>query len=104
PSMVMKEIRKKLARCGISEKHAAQPLGTLSGGEQAKVKMCLLTLTPCNFLILDEPTNHLDVRAKEALQTALSEFSGTVLLVSHEEAFYRGWARKVSVEDICSKR
>lgn len=104
PDMVMKEIRKNLARCGISDKHAAQPLGTLSGGEQAKVKMCLLMLTPCNFLILDEPTNHLDVRAKEALQTALSEFSGTVLLVSHEEAFYKGWARKVSVEDICSKR
>lgn len=103
PNMVTKEIRKRLSRCGISEKHAAQPLETLSGGEQAKVKMCLLTLTPCNFLILDEPTNHLDVRAKEALQTALSEFSGTVLLVSHEEAFYKGWARKVSVESICRR-
>ena len=51
--------------------------------------MCLLTLTPCNFLIMDEPTNHLDVQAKEALKTALSTFAGTVLLVSHEEAFYR---------------
>ena len=57
--------------------------------------MCLLTLVPCNFLILDEPTNHLDVQAKEALKTALSDFDGTVLLVSHEDAFYRDWAQRV---------
>lgn len=93
--MVVKDVRKHLAQCGISSKHAMQPIGTLSGGEQAKVKMCLLTLTPCNFLILDEPTNHLDIQAKESLKTALSEFSGTVLLVSHEESFYRDWAQRV---------
>ncbi len=94
-SLVVKEIRKYLARCGISSKYAMQPIGTLSGGEQAKVKMCLLALTPCNFLIMDEPTNHLDVQAKEALKTALSEFSGTVLLVSHEETFYKDWVQRV---------
>ena len=55
----------------------------------------LATLTPCNFLIMDEPTNHLDVQAKEALKTALSTFEGTVLLVSHEEAFYRNWTQRV---------
>ena len=44
---------------------------------------------------MDEPTNHLDVQAKDSLQTALSEFNGTVLLVSHEESFYRGWVQKV---------
>ena len=95
PEIPNQEIRKILARCGISSKHALQAIGTLSGGEQAKVKMCLLTLKPCNFLIMDEPTNHLDVQAKEALQTALQEFSGTVLLVSHEEAFYKNWAQKI---------
>ena len=95
PNMVTKDVRKHLARCGISSKHAMQAIGTLSGGEQAKVKMCLLTLTPCNFLIMDEPTNHLDVQAKEALKTALSTFEGTVLLVSHEEAFYRNWTQRV---------
>lgn len=95
PEMVMKEVRKSLARCGISSKHAMQPIGTLSGGEQAKVKMCLLTLKPCNFLILDEPTNHLDVQAKDSLKAALEEFPGTVLLVSHEENFYREWTQKV---------
>lgn len=95
PGMASKEIRRVLAHCGISGRHAAQTVGTLSGGEQAKVKMCLLMQKPCNFLIMDEPTNHLDAQAKEALKTALGEFSGTVLLVSHEEAFYREWAQKV---------
>lgn len=95
PELVNKEIRKRLARCGISSRHAMQPVGTLSGGEQAKVKMCLLTLKPYNFVILDEPTNHLDLLSKEALKTALEEFPGTVLLVSHEEKFYKDWAQKV---------
>ena len=95
PDMVIKDVRKHLARCGISSKHAMQAIGTLSGGEQAKVKMCLLTLIPCNFLIMDEPTNHLDVQAKEALKSALMDFAGTVLLVSHEEAFYRDWTQRI---------
>ena len=95
PDMVIKDVRKHLARCGISSKHAMQAIGTLSGGEQAKVKMCLLTLTPCNFLIMDEPTNHLDVQAKDALKSALMDFNGTVLLVSHEEAFYRDWTQRI---------
>ena len=59
------------------------------------MKMCLLTLRPCNFLIMDEPTSHLDLLAKEALRAALMKFSGTVLPVSHEEVFYRDWAHKV---------
>ena len=95
PDMVMKEIRKHLAQCGISSKHAMQPIGSFSGGEQAKVKMCLLTLIPCNFLILDEPTNHLDAQAKGALKEAMINFPGTVLLVSHEENFYYGWVHRV---------
>ena len=95
PHMIIKDIRKQLAQCGISSKHAMQPINTLSGGEQAKVKICLLTLSPCNFLILDEPTNHLDLHAKEALKAALFSFEGTVLLVSHEEAFYQDWAQRV---------
>ena len=72
-----------------------QVVDTLSGGEQAKVKMSLLTLIPCNFLMMDEPTYHLDTQAKDFLKTALSEFSGTVLLVSHEEVFYKDWAQRV---------
>lgn len=95
PGMTVKEIRRHLAQCGISSKHVMQPVGSLSGGEQAKVKLCLLTLIPCNFLILDEPTNHLDAQAKDALKEALIKFPGTVLLVSHEERFYSGWVQRV---------
>lgn len=52
---------------------------------------------------MDEPTNHLDVLAKDSLKTALANFEGTVLLVSHEEAFYRDWARKVINIENCMK-
>ena len=51
PSLAIKDVRKRLAGCGISSKHAMQEIGTLSGGEQAKVKMCLLMMKPCNFQI-----------------------------------------------------
>ena len=50
---------------------------------------------PSNVLILDEPTNHLDELAKEALKEALVKYEGTVILVSHEERFYRDWVDKV---------
>ena len=95
PSLSEKEVRRCLAQCGVSAKHAMQPAGTLSGGEQAKVKLCLLAQRPHSFLILDEPTNHLDVQAKSALGAALAAFPGTVLLVSHEADFYRDWASRV---------
>lgn len=91
----IKEVRRHLSRCGLLTKQANQSITTLSGGEQAKVKLSLLMLTPCNFLILDEPTNHLDVQAKEALEGAIVGFAGTVILVSHEEAFYREWADRI---------
>lgn len=95
PDLNGKAVREQLFRCGIPARLAVQQLNSLSGGEQAKVKLCLLTLTPCSLLILDEPTNHLDALAKDALAAALTCFSGAVLLVSHEEAFYKSWADKV---------
>lgn len=105
PSLTIKEVRKNLACCGIMGEHAMQAIGTLSGGEQAKVKICLLILTPCNFIIMDEPTNHLDIQAKQSLKIALKEFKGTVLLVSHEPDFYKEWFQKIiSIENIIKKR
>lgn len=95
PSLTQKEIRQKLAKCGVLREHVLQEIGTLSGGEQAKVKLCLIMNEKCNFIIMDEPTNHLDVLAKEALQEALRSFNGTVLLVSHEEKFYKDWVDKI---------
>lgn len=100
PALGIKEVRRQLALCGLPGRLAMQNVVSLSGGEQARVKLCLLTLAPCNFLLLDEPTNHLDAIAKQALKNALCEFSGTVLLVSHEESFYRDWAdRVIHLED-----
>jgi ATPase subunit of ABC transporter with duplicated ATPase domains len=64
-----------------------QNLATLSGGEQAKVKLCKLILKPCNLLILDEPTNHLDVNAIDQLKKAVLDFEGIILFVSHNKAF-----------------
>ncbi|MBS4189497.1 ABC-F family ATP-binding cassette domain-containing protein [Bacillus sp. FJAT-49705] len=95
PKLNVKEIRQHLARCGVKDKNVSQEISTLSGGEQSKVKLCGLILSPCNFLILDEPTNHLDAEAKEALRNALIQFKGSVLLVSHEENFYRDWGDNI---------
>ena len=67
----------------------------LSGGEQAKVRLCKLINRETNLLILDEPTNHLDVDAKEELKRALKEYHGSVLLVCHEPEFYEGLATDV---------
>ena len=104
PFLTNKEVRGYLAKCGVLSKHAMQSIGTLSGGEQTKVKLCLFMIKSCNFLIMDEPTNHLDSYAKEALKEALINFSGTVLLVSHEERFYKEWVDKViSIEDMIKK-
>ena len=61
----------------------------LSGGEQAKVRLCKLLNRDTNFLLLDEPTNQLDVDAKDALKTALQEYRGSILLICHEPEFYQ---------------
>lgn len=95
PKLSVKDARTHLAQCGIKAKDISQPVNSLSGGEQAKVKLCLLTLTPCNFLILDEPTNHLDALAKEALKDALKKWEGNIILVSHDPDFYKGLGAKI---------
>lgn len=87
PKLVDKDIRNALSRCGLSSTHISQPLSTLSGGEQSKVKLCKLTLDKFNLLLLDEPTNHLDVNAIEQLKVAIKLFDGAVLFVSHSKEF-----------------
>ncbi len=67
----------------------------LSGGEQAKVRLCKLINKPTNILLLDEPTNHLDTDAKSALRRALADYSGSILMVCHEPEFYDGLATDV---------
>ena len=95
PRMTVKEVRTALAKCGISAEHIDRGIATLSGGEQSKVKLCVLTLSPGNFLILDEPTNHLDVDAQESLKKAIRNFKGTVLFVSHDPGFYGDWVDRI---------
>ncbi len=95
PRITEGEIRKILATCAVKNEHALQAIPTLSGGEQSKVKLAALMLTPSNFLIFDEPTNHLDAEAKSALVKAIKKYEGTVMLVSHEKAFYEPWANKI---------
>ncbi len=95
PKKSQSEIRAALGRCGIKNEHMNQKLKTLSGGEQSKVRLCKLTLTPTNWLLLDEPTNHLDAISKAELKKALIDFKGTLLLVCHEVDFYKDLATQV---------
>lgn len=88
PSMTNGEVRSALAKCGLTTEHITTQMKVLSGGENAKVRLCDLMLQECNLLVFDEPTNHLDVDAKESLKEAIKKFKGTVLLVSHEPEFY----------------
>jgi len=104
PGLSQYEVRQALAKCGLTNEHITSQMMVLSGGENAKVRLCKLMLKEVNWLVLDEPTNHLDVDAKEALQKALKEFKGTVVLVSHDPDFYQDWVTEVwNVEDWTTK-
>ena len=89
PSYTQYEVRSALAKCGLTTKHIESQVRVLSGGEQAKVRLCKLVNKETNILLLDEPTNHLDVDAKEALKQALIAYKGSILLICHEPEFYR---------------
>jgi len=95
PSYTQYEVRSALAKCGLTTKHIESRVKVLSGGEQAKVRLCKLINKETNVLLLDEPTNHLDVDAKEELKRALREYKGSILLVCHEPEFYRDVVSKI---------
>lgn len=95
PAYTQYEVRSALAKCGLTTKHIESLVKVLSGGEQAKVRLCKLIQRPSNILLLDEPTNHLDVEAKEELRRALMEYKGSILMVCHEPEFYEGLATDV---------
>ena len=88
PSFTQYEVRSALAKCGLMTKHIESLMKVLSGGEQAKVRLCKLINHETNVLLLDEPTNHLDVDAKDELKRALKEYKGSILLICHEPEFY----------------
>lgn len=95
PSYTQYEVRSALAKCGLTTKHIESKVRVLSGGEQAKVRLCKLMGRESNVLVLDEPTNHLDVDAKAELARALKEYKGSILMVCHEPEFYEGLGAEV---------
>ena len=88
PGFSQYEVRSALAKCGLTTKHIESQVRVLSGGEQAKVRLCKLINRESNILLLDEPTNHLDADAKDELKRALKEYKGSILLICHEPEFY----------------
>lgn len=94
PSLNQGEVRALLAKCGLTTEQLESKVYVLSGGEQAKVRLCKIMNRESNILVLDEPTNHLDVDAKDELKRALQVFKGTIIMVCHEPEFYK---------DICTE-
>ncbi|MBC3515597.1 ABC-F family ATP-binding cassette domain-containing protein [Neobittarella massiliensis] len=92
-------VRTVLGRLFFRREEVNKPLGVLSGGERMKVALCKLLVGGCNLLFLDEPTNYLDLPAVEALQGLLQSYTGTLLLVSHDEAFLEAVADRLLLMD-----
>ena len=95
PGFTQYEVRSALAKCGLTTRHIESKVKVLSGGEQAKLRLCKLINRETNVLLLDEPTNHLDGDAKEELRRALTAYRGSILMVCHEPDFYEGLATAV---------
>ena len=101
PEKDAKWIRSELAKAALIGEQTMQPIKTLSGGEQSKLKLAIVMLQRANVLILDEPTNHLDQEAKDSLLELLKKYPGTVIFVSHERAFLNELATKIfSIEEL----
>ena len=97
-------LRGFLGRMLFSGDDVYKPVNVLSGGENAKVRICRIMLKEVNLLVLDEPTNHLDVDAKESLKKAIKDYKGTVLIVSHEPEFYMDIADNIwNIEEWSTK-
>lgn len=92
---VRKKIRAILGSFLFSEDDIDKQVKVLSGGEKTRLAICKLLLHPYNFIILDEPTNHLDIVSKEVLKNALVNYSGTVLLISHDRDFLNGLSNRI---------
>jgi len=94
------ELRSILGCFLFSEDDVFKQIGVLSGGERNRYALARMLMVPSNFMLLDEPTNHLDMRAKDVLLTALQEYNGTVVFVSHDRYFLDKLATRVfEVED-----
>ena len=105
PSFTQYEIRKALAKCGLTNDQIESKVKVLSGGEKAKLKLCKLINKEYNVLFLDEPFNHLDQDAKEELTRSLIAYPGTIVLVSHEPEYYtKICTRTINLEKYSTKK
>ena len=89
------DARDRLAAFGFRGESVFSPVGTLSGGEKSRLKLCMLMGGDINFLILDEPTNHLDIASREWMEDALSDYEQTLLFVSHDRYFIEKFATRI---------
>ena len=99
PGKVEEEYRRYLGRYGLTGTTALQPIGTLSGGQKSRVVFAYMAMFNPHILVLDEPTNHLDMDSIDALSRALREFTGGILIVSHDELFLDSVCKEVWVCD-----
>lgn len=97
PNMTQTEVRSALASFLFKGDDVFQPLSKMSGGERARISLLKLMLQGSNFLLLDEPTNHLDAASREELEATLSDYSGTLLIISHDRYFINKLADRVMV-------
>ncbi len=95
PKLNENQARTALSKCGLNSIHVKKQINQLSGGEQSKIKLCEISLSPSNVLILDEPTNHLDVLAIERLKEVMINYKGAIIFVSHDKNFVAEVANKV---------
>ena len=95
PNLTEQKIRSTLAWFKFYAEDVYKTVGVLSGGERARLTLSKLILSHMNLLILDEPTNHLDIDSKEALESALEEFDGTIIAVSHDRYFIEKLANRI---------
>lgn len=89
------EARDRLAAFHFTGEDVFKTVGTLSGGEQSRLRLCMLMKDDVNFLILDEPTNHLDIASREWIEQALEDYGGTLLFVSHDRWFVDRFATRI---------
>jgi ATP-binding cassette subfamily F protein 3 len=95
PDWTQTQVRSLLGNFGFSNDDVFKAVGQLSGGEKARLALALMLLTPCNLLVLDEPTNHLDIPAKQMLESALKDYDGAALIVSHDRFFISQVANRI---------
>ena len=104
PELKNGEIRNVLAAFLFTGEDVFKPISTLSGGERGRVALAKIMLSKANFLILDEPTNHLDILSKEILESAILNYEGTVLYVSHDRYFINQTASKIIEMSACGTK